>query len=392
MMFLAFCVYFVFLILLAVVSVQGGQRTDRGNDTYLDKSKLESIVANEVLFRNQCPSKAPFIGSFGINISNIYSIDLASSSFSVEGTAWLKYKKEDRPQWMKEWDPVIYESPVKMVSFVNATDRTNLEYKVLPSLPVEDTDERFIQWIYYSGRFVTSDLDLRLFPFESIDLSVEVDLDDVYATEAQILFEPSGPILTTSARISGYDYMRSSVSHKIHCYRTNWGFTYSEDHFGIKDYSLYHSFIVKSSFSRNPWNSFLNIFLPLIIVMVVVLSSPLIAIQDYETRLAIPASALLVLVFLQEGYKSILPKGLNYPTLADLIYIFYMVLSIVVFVWSLVQTKVYFGIAELDDLSVSSLARLDFKFFILTSSFYVLAPFFFYFVYANRFRKRSFSR
>jgi len=387
MLSIALFTYIFFLISLSLISVRGGQRTDRGGDFYHDVNSLSSLVPAGVSFQGQSPEKTPFVGTFGANISNIYSIDLASSSFSAEGTAWLKYRAEDRPQWLKEWDPQIYKSPARMIQFVNATDRTNFDYSIIPSRPHEDSDGRFIQWVAFSGRFVSPDLDLRMFPFETIDLSVEIDLDDVYATEAVVGHEKSGPILTTSARISGYNYLDSSVTPKIHSYSTNWGYAYSVDHFKRQNYTLFLSFLIKSAFARNPWNSFLNIFLPLMIVMVVVLSSPLIAIQDYETRLAIPASALLVLVFLQEGYKSILPKGLNYPTLADLIYIFNMLLTIVVFVWSLFQTKSYFLAVSFDGFSPSSFALLDYQFFVLTLLFFVVAPVTFFLVYSRRFGK-----
>ena len=90
-----------------------------------------------------------------------------------------------------------------------------------------------------------------------------------------------------------------------HIYATNWGFEYSKGYFRRDNYTEFIAFVVAAVFKRDPWNSFLNIFLPLLIVMAVVLAAPLVAIQDYQTKLAIPASALLVLVFLQDSYKKI---------------------------------------------------------------------------------------
>ena len=175
MLLIALSTYIFFLVSLSLISVRGGQRTDRGADFYHDIESLSSLVPAGVAFQGQSPEKTPFIGTFGANISNIYSIDLASSSFSAEGIAWLKYRAKDRPQWLKEWDPQIYKSPARMIQFVNATDRTNFDCDIVPSRPYEDSDGRFSQWVEFSGRFVPPDLALSLFPFETIDLSVEID-------------------------------------------------------------------------------------------------------------------------------------------------------------------------------------------------------------------------
>jgi len=116
--------------------------------------------------------------------------------------------------------------------------------------------------------------------------------------------------------------------------------------------------------------------------MAVVLASPLVAIQDYQTKLAIPASALLVLVFLQESYKKILPPGLNYPTLADLIYTYSMLITISTFLWSLFRTKSYLAV----EAALSSVEGtwgygwegLDNVYFITNLGFFIVGPWMLY--------------
>jgi hypothetical protein len=114
--------------------------------------------------------------------------------------------------------------------------------------------------------------------------------------------------------------------------------------------------------------------------MAVVLAAPLVAIQDYQTKLAIPASALLVLVFLQDSYKKILPPGLNYPTLADLIYIYNMYITIIVFIWSLFQTKAYLNAETIGRAAdhAQAAGSLDNVFFVITLFFFVAGPAIFY--------------
>jgi hypothetical protein len=359
--------YFIALYGLRLISSRGYSRLDTGTDYYAEsQGEATGSLAD------------PFIGQFGVSVSTIYDIDLSSSSFYLEGYTWLKWEKV--PDWLKEYDEEVYQCPLRSINFVNAVDRQDLQVALEPSSPVHDVDQQMIQWLSFSGKFVASKLDLRLFPFEVITLPVEIEFDDFYAGEANISYLSSGPILTTTAAINGYNLRNVTVNPCHHVYATNWGFEYSKGYFGRDNYTEFIAFVVAAVFRRDPWNSFLNIFLPLLIVMAVVLAAPLVAIQDYQTKLAIPASALLVLVFLQDSYKKILPPGLNYPTLADLIYIYNMYITIIVFIWSLFQTKAYLNAETIGRAAdhAQAAGSLDNVFFVITLFFFVAGPAIFY--------------
>lgn len=85
-------------------------------------------------------------------------------------------------------------------------------------------------------------------------------------------------------------------------------------------------------------------------------------------------------MFLQDSYKKILPPGLNYPTLADLVYIYNMYITIIVFIWSLFQTKAYLSAEAIsraaDQAQVAG--SLDNMFFVVTLLFFVAGPIVFY--------------
>ncbi len=352
---------------LVLVMTSGTPQLDFGTEYYNDSQDTTTGSLAD-----------PFTAKFGVSVSTIYDIDLSSSSFYLEGYAWMKWK--DVPNWLEEYDEEVYRCPVKSINFINAVDRQDLQVTLEPSSPVQDDDQQMIQWLSFSGKFVASKLDLRLFPFEIITLPVEIELDDFYAGEADIAYISSGPVLTTAATINGYNLRSVSVKPCHHIYTTNWGFEYSRGYFGRDNYTEFIAFIVAAVFKRDPWNSFLNIFLPLLIVMAVVLAAPLVAIQDYQTKLAIPASALLVLVFLQDSYKKILPPGLNYPTLADLVYIYNMYITIIVFIWSLFQTKAYLSAEAIGRAAAQAEAAesLDNMFFAITLLFFIIGPAIFY--------------
>ena len=366
--------------LIALIQVSRRSQPNRKTDSSWYQPFSES-TNNNLSTRAQRIKDDPFKADLGVTISTLYDIDLSAGSYYAEGCAWLKY--DEMPLWMRdEWDPEIYECPVKTIAFINVVDRQDFSQSPEPSLPDTDDDGRKIHWLEFSGRFVATeaDLDLRLFPFETVTLPIDLELGDFYVGEAIVNHQQSGPILTAPPKVNGYSCLTTSVRQCMHVYKTNWGFEYAKNYFGKENHSEFIAFKVETVFRRNAWNSFFNIFMPLIIVMVVVIAAPLVAIQDYQTKLAIPASALLVLVFLQDGYKKILPPGLNYPTLADLIYIYNMLITIVVFLWSLMQTKLYFAsqLAGRQASQAQLAGTMDNVFFAVTLVFALLAPCLFY--------------
>jgi len=362
---------------------QGARKTQEINKKGLNKKDSNpidyKIVGSDgVIWKGRNIQENQLKAFLGISISTLYDLDLTSGSYYVEGYVWLRYKEV--PEWMREWDLEIYECPLKTVGFINVVEAQDFKTQLEPSKPTLDDDGHYIQWLEYSGKFIATSLDLSLFPFETIVLPLCIELDDLYAGESDVEYLPSGQVITAPPSINGYSLKHCDVIPYINTYQTNWGFQYANSFFNKQNFSAYQAFRIETTLTRDPWNSFVNIFLPLVIVMIIVITAPLVAIQDYQTKLAIPASALLVLVFLQDGYKKILPPGLNYPTLADLIYTFNMFITIMVFLWSLIQTKLYFA-SQLNggQLKQAQLAGLmDNQFFLITLFFSLLAPYLFY--------------
>jgi hypothetical protein len=280
-----------------------------------------------------------FETSIGISILNLCNLDLASKTFYAEGMVWLKYAS--LPDWLNHWDEEIIEAPVKALRFVNNVERHDLNVELEPAKPVQDNDGLLIQWAKFSGRFVANQLDLRRFPFETIRLPVEVELEDMYASETNLTFRQSGSLIATGAELTGYKLRRAFVSLAIHSYRTNCGRNLAVSCNGGDDLAEFDNIRACVDYTRSIRSSVLGVFLPLAVMVCVVLGVPLIDIHQHENRVVIPASVLLVLVFLQDGYKKILPPGLSYPTFADLIYAACFVLTIGVFASGVVTANAY---------------------------------------------------
>ena len=104
------------------------------------------------------------------------------------------------------------------------------------------------------------------------------------------------------------------------------------------------------------WSAFVNWVLPLIIVMSVVLLSPAVAGSLGDVRLAIPSTALLTLIFLQQAYHDDLPS-LPYLTFLDQLFACSYLIAMGLFALFTWGTNVYTKAAE--DEKEAAMARID---------------------------------
>jgi len=242
---------------------------------------------------------------------------------------------------MESWDNEIYKEPIRTLAFSNSIDPFHKE--IAPNKPYKDVDGCYIQWVAFDGKFRASGISLKDYPFEKIKLSVNVEVDDFWINEFNIDFQAdrNGEFITGSPEINGYNFMGCCFDQYVKRYNTNWGQKEAIDFFKKDDYTEFYAAKLDLFYRRSRLSSLFNIFLPLLIVMGVVLATPLVSVEHYDAKLILPASVLLVLVFLQEGYKRVLPDGLNYLTFADLAYSYSYLTTIIIFCWTLIQTNEY---------------------------------------------------
>jgi hypothetical protein len=117
----------------------------------------------------------------------------------------------------------------------------------------------------------------------------------------------------------------------VHSYPTNFGDRSTHD-FGMTELRIFY---------RIPWfTAFLQWVMPLLIVMVVVFLAPNLEGSLGELRLAIPSTALLTLVVMQQTYQAELPP-LPYLTFLDILYGYCYFISIALFVLFVWATNVH---------------------------------------------------
>jgi len=123
------------------------------------------------------------------------------------------------------------------------------------------------------------------------------------------------------ADINGYNMVGSLIKPFLHQYNTN---------FGIGDASAFASIDYGIVYKTNFLSAFWQYLLPLLVVVGVVIASPSLPGALGDVRLAIPTTALLTLIFLQQAYRADMPP-LSYPTFLDYLYIYAYIVAIAFF-------------------------------------------------------------
>jgi hypothetical protein len=102
--------------------------------------------------------------------------------------------------------------------------------------------------------------------------------------------------------------------------------------------------------------------LPLLIVLAIVFAAPTLEGRLGDVRLAIPTTALLTLIFLQQAYKASLP-ALSYLTFLDWLYAYAYLVTIALFFLFLWGSNACANAPE-DQLAsvVASINRIDLRF------------------------------
>ncbi len=328
-------IYVAFSIVISSISISN-QPLESRNDIYtpVDNQSLTESLESYPNFR------------LGVDISNVYDIDLDSRSFLADGWVYLKWT--ELPNWLKDWNPASYSDPARTIRFANAIRKSNFEKEIIPSFPYLDSDGYYIQWVRFSGAFYIDRLDLRRFPFHNLVLPVEIQLDDFSAGEVDITVDANDSHLIGGREFTGYHFVSDLLSHTIRTYQSSFGLIRSsaiELPNTSKSDNIRLNILLRKEFS----SSFFLVFVPLIAALVVTFSTPLIHPKHYDTKVALPASVLLVLVFLQQGYQSMIPASLEYLTFADTIYSLAIFITISTFVWSLISSNKYLETGSFDN-------------------------------------------
>jgi len=231
----------------------------------------------------------------GLHVRNIYGLSLHEQTFKADGWYWLKV-----PPAVLELMERRGIKPVDLVEFVNQVDNWDGLIEQLEEEPSPLGDGSRLFSFRFAASFYVNEIDQRRSPFESIRLPLifETDPDALAepASRVHLLPEPgSRGLLGDYSSIYGYRLRGVRVRAADHVYPTA---------FGKDSDQTYSRVELWVEYSPDPWAMFTQWILPLLLVMCLVLLAPSLEGTLGDARLAIPPTALLTLVFMQQAYKA----------------------------------------------------------------------------------------
>ena len=284
------------------------------------KPLIQSLEPTSLLGNNSLRMEA------GIHVENIYDLSLRSKTFSADGRIWL--------EWDEEVQRILNEQnvqPVQLVDFVNQVEDWNGKLVADVLEPIK-RNGKWHQSFRFSQRFYLHTLDLRRYPFNKLALPITLQVTPAYSSLAgrELLLLPvrnEHGIIGEYANLEGYELVSADVFSRVRTYRTDYGLMRVVKVSQIEEL-LY--------FSHTFWPAFVSDVLPLAIVLLIVLISPYLEGSLGDVRIAIPSTALLTMVFLQQGYHAELPPS-PYLTYLDRLYAVSYLICVslfVLFAWS----------------------------------------------------------
>lgn len=290
---------------------------------------------------------------YGIHVDKVYELSLQSRTFSADGYLWVEWASSTQ-QLMEEKKI----TPDRLIRLVNQIESWDSTFEPITDEPVSLSAGRYYQRYRFSSRFYDDEINFHRDPFDSLILPIvaEIAPDEMSNKYQQTLLYPhhhQNGFLGLSGDLSGYQLQGAVLDNYLHTYPSRFGSWYQPVQSQARLEIVYRS---------DYWSAFVNWVLPLIIVMSVVLLSPAVAGSLGDVRLAIPSTALLTLIFLQQAYHDDLPS-LPYLTFLDQLFACSYLIAMGLFALFTWGTNVYTKAADDEkDAAMMRIDRVDFVF------------------------------
>lgn len=289
----------------------------------------------------------------GVYIKNLHGLSLAERLFKAEGYYWLEW-----PQSLQDLLSELKISAADLVELSNLVDEYDSVFK-----PYGDVSRlpsgKYRYQVRFSGSFYIPYLSFKDSPFDRISLPIvfEVSPDALALQERPVVLVPdpsAGTLLGAYSVVDGFHLHSAELVPQLHSYGTSWGLDK-----GDLDYSTISAVVRMDT----DWlASFITYVLPLLIVLAIVLAAPSLEGRLGDVRVAIPTTALLTLIFLQQSYKASLP-ALSYLTFLDWLYAYAYLAAMALFFLFLWGNNACANIPESEVASVvARINRIDFVF------------------------------
>ena len=263
----------------------------------------------------------------GMHVDSIHALSLAEKTYFVDGRFWLEW-----PNAVQEWMQREDLDALGLVDFSNQVEDWNSKVLAELSQPQQRPEGSWYQSFRFSSLFDVRAIDLRKYPFGSLQLPIVMQVVPAHSVidGRPLILVPERNqrgIIGEDASLDGYTLTSATLTPMVRTYRTDYGLNHL-----VRISQVQCLFNYRSSF----WPGFIKYVLPMAIIVLVVLISPYLESSLGDVRLAIPTTALLTLVFLQQSYSAGIPQT-QYLSYLDKLYAVAYLICIglfILFAWS----------------------------------------------------------
>jgi hypothetical protein len=235
------------------------------------------------------------VGLYGVNA---YEIDTASNTFYFKGYMWLRWKGDA--------------DPVSTLEFANSVEEWGLMVTNLTEKPMDLPGGVHLQQMRVQGRFFQP-FDLSNYPLDK--QSLQITVEDTVNDNSAIVYVPDTAQTTYDSHFKVPGWTVDGIDSTVmdHNYVSNLGDTSTK----ATDFSAL-TFDIRIHRAQNLF--WWKLLLPLVLVLITNWLALLLSPKYVEVRTAMPATALLTTVFLQQSSLDAIPQ-VSSLVLMDLIYV-----------------------------------------------------------------------
>jgi len=233
----------------------------------------------------------------GIQLMNIYDLDINKHSFYADFYLWFKWKGNINPI---------------EIEFINSIEKWGSTRRVFYEEPKLLPDGYFYNGMRVEARFYHA-FDLAQFPLDKHELNIHIENNLHPADSLLYVADSNATFMRKGFALSGWNILSMRTEEHKSIYPTNLGETNKSD-------VAFSNFTFKFHIERPIRYFLLKLFLPLLITIFISLSALLISVERTDARISVVMGSLLTAVFLQQSYSSALPD-VGYMVLMDKIYL-----------------------------------------------------------------------
>lgn len=249
-----------------------------------------------------------------------HTIDESTSTYNLDFYMWMRWKGG--------------RDPTNHISFANSVNKWGMTKTVLYEKPVKLDDGTMYQFMRVEGTFQEA-FSLAKFPLDQHRLTIKIEDDELSADKLVYVMDTQDSGYSNMLNLPGWEVVGWDHRASIFNYGTVMGERRGPGKVSANYSMLSFELVIARPAGYFGW----KLMLPLLVVLLSGLVALMLSPADSSTRIFMPSTALLTLVFLQQSYSSSLPTVAGL-VLLDWIYVVAYLLTLLSLGWIIKAARI----------------------------------------------------